>query len=46
MDRPLTDEDLDRRIEAALDRVLGKTAKAPAAAATAQAASSDPSADR
>lgn len=30
--RPPTDEDLDRRIEAALDRVLGKTAKEPARA--------------
>jgi hypothetical protein len=46
-DRPLTDEDLDRRIEAALDRVLGKTAKEPGAATAAlQAAASDPTADR
>ena len=28
-DRPLSDEDLDRRIEAALERVLGRTGKEP-----------------
>lgn len=44
-DRPLTDEDLDRRIEAALDRVLGKTAKEPSADAL-QAGAADPTADR
>jgi hypothetical protein len=26
-DRPLTDDELDRRIEAALDRVMGKTSR-------------------
>src|SRR5258708_5856957 len=45
-DRPPTDEDLDRRIEAALDRVLGKTAKEAPATAALQAAAADPSADR
>lgn len=46
-DRPPTDEDLDRRIEAALDRVLGKTVKEPGAAGAAlRAAASDPTADR
>ena len=46
-DRPPTDEELDRRIEAALDRVLGKAAKEPGAATAAlQAAAPEPAADR
>jgi transcriptional regulator with XRE-family HTH domain len=44
-ERPLSDEELDRRIEAALARVVGRAAKGPAAvAAIAGAAGSEPSA--
>jgi hypothetical protein len=44
-DRPLSDEELDRRIEAALARVVGRAAKEPATApAIAGAPPSEPSA--
>jgi transcriptional regulator with XRE-family HTH domain len=37
-DRQLSDEELDRRIEAALERVLGRTAREPSGAMAAMAA--------
>ncbi len=40
-DRPLTDDELDRRIEAALDRVLGKTSRDRNGAAAAAVAPPD-----